>query len=284
MTRDALDVLRERNPYTDELRAAPIEALLERLVAEPTRRSPHRRVRARPSLLAAAATACVLAVLVVLVGNPGDDGFDVAAAVYRVTAPGTGMVHIIVTETTTTDLTGRRAVRRSKVESWAAPRHDRLHTIQTDGTLSFEEAVTGHRQQQWHSTSPRRIETDVLPRVIGHPSDPVSALRRDLKLGRVRVIGRATINGRRVWRLYEPVRTSALKSQPPGSTLMVDARTFIPLQLVSFGAARPERNGPWVKQTRVVTRYLVYERMPYNASNRRLLEMTAHLGHQTPTP
>jgi hypothetical protein len=283
MTRDALDVLRERNPYTDELRAAPIEPLLERLIAEPALRSPQRRVRTRRSLLAAAATACVLAVLVALVGNPGDEGFDVAAAVYRATAPGTGIVHI-VTETTTTDLIGRRAMTRSRVESWAAPHHDRLHTIQTDGTLSFEEAVTGHRQQQWRSTSPRRIQTAVLKRVIGHPSDPVSALRRDLKLGRVRAIGRAKINGRRVWRLYVPARTSALKSQPPGSTLMVDAKTFIPLQLVSFGATRPVRNGTWVKQTRVVTRYLGYERMPYNASNRRLLEMTAHLGRQTPTP
>ena len=281
MTRDALDVLRERNPYPEELTAAPIEPLLDR-VAERVRRPRRRRVRARRSLLAASATACVLA-LVALVGNPGDEGFDVAAAVYRATAPGTGIVHN-VTETTTTDLTGRRAVTRTRVESWAAPEHDRLHTISSDGTRSSEEAVNGHRQQQWHSTSPQRIQTALLKRVIGHPSDPVSALRRDLKLGRARVIGRATINGRRAWRLYAPSRVRALKSQPPGSTLTVDAKTFIPLQLVSFGATRPERNGPWVKQTRVVTRYLVYERMPYNASNRRLLEMTARPVLQTPTP
>jgi hypothetical protein len=275
---DVLNLLRENNPVPVELAPPPLDRLLGELQSDVPLVHRARRRRGRP-LAVLVAVSVVVALVVGFAGRPGSRAFDVRAAVYRATAPGHGIVHVVL-ESTQTYLAGSRRVVRSRVESWSAPLHDQQRQIQTQGSHTIEQALDGHRQQTWTSGHASVITEETLPRVIGHPEDPVAGVRAMLRGGRARVVARARLGGRDVWRLQLNVAPAPAAGRFPAAILLVDANTFVPIQLTSYGGGISNQGGRFVPTVRAVTRYLTYERLPYTANNRALLGMSGHPGAQ----
>jgi hypothetical protein len=134
------------------------------------------------------------------------------------------------------------------------------------------------------STSPRIVRRFTVPRVIDRPGDVVAELRAAYRDHRIRVVGRTRIAGREAWRLQ--VRSPLGRSgnhRPPSSIFLVDAKTFLPRQVIGYGSAVYVRGGPFIPVARAVTRFLTYERLPTTAKNRLLLKMSSHPGAQVLT-
>jgi hypothetical protein len=116
----------------------------------------------------------------------------------------------------------------------------------------------------------------MLPRVIGHPEDPVTRIRTMLRDGRARVLSRTIAGGRAVWRLQLNLQPRRGRYPFPPATLLVDATTFVPIQLTSYGGGFKSRTGRFVPTVKAVARYLVYERLPYTPASRALLRVSPH--------
>jgi hypothetical protein len=279
MSNKAMDRLRDSNPVPGDVPVPSIDMLLARLDNAPA--VPMRVRRRRRALSVGLAVCLLVAALVVgfvVRGRPGDRGFDVAAAVYRATAPGAGVLHV-VTANTQTYLDRDARPTRSRVERWSDTSRGQLRSVQTSGGRVLEQVLDGNRSQTWTSTNPHVIrQTTVRVVDAGHPDDMVAQLRAMYRAGHVRVIGRTRFGARPVWRLRMDLPRRPGGPRIPSPIVLVDANTFVPLQMTSYGGGQFKRNGPFVRTVRGVTRYVTYERLPATARNRELLRMSHHPG------
>jgi hypothetical protein len=237
------------------------------------RRSPRRGVLA--SLAGVGAGTIVALLLLGFTGGSGTRAISIAAAAYRAASPGPGILYV-VTETTQTNASGQPTGSPSRVESWSTTSPDAEHSIQITGSHVFEQAITGHDQSVWTSGRPGVITTTTLPMVIGHPVDPASMLRGLYRAGRVSVAGHSDIDGRPVLRLHiasPPPRAGILT---PGMTVLVDAKTFAPIELISYDTEQGRRGGPYTVLATTVTRYLTFQHLPATNANRDRLRIADH--------
>jgi hypothetical protein len=96
------------------------------------------------------------------------------------------------------------------------------------------------------------------------PFDPVTGLKESQASGRLKVAGEVEIAGKRAYRLVSPtVRTS--RGEVERSEIIVDAETYLPREQRVFIRNR-------LGKTKLVWRYVVYERLPLNDRTSALLD------------
>jgi hypothetical protein len=109
--------------------------------------------------------------------------------------------------------------------------------------------------------------------------DPVTAFRQAYEAQSVRLVGEATLRGRRVWRLED--RSSWRQLGYPATrviTWFVDRRTYLPIEVryrepaFLVGAKRP------IGEMAVRIRFLKFQLLPLNASTHKLLSPSRKSG------
>ncbi|HEX5307743.1 MAG TPA: hypothetical protein VFW38_01540 [Solirubrobacteraceae bacterium] len=233
----------------------------------------HRLKLARGRMLAGLALAVLFAVLgFALAGGDGGGQFDVAAAVYRAIAPGTG-VRYVVTEQ---EEPSGRYHDRIYFQRWSArePQRERVivHEQRNYGREHSwwgESAVTvGGASWDWGSNEP-----DVILRQKGVAiaKDELETIRAAYRSGLLRLIGKTRLEGREVYRL-RALRPHTKVHEAPNE-LLVDAKTFSPVEAIDYARGPRGRLQPVF-----VMRYRVFEELPATPANLAKLNMAPHPG------
>jgi hypothetical protein len=295
---DLMERLAAADPLPDAERLSSEEqreadAVLARLLATPV--APERGAapvpRVRRWALAAAATACV-ALLAFAAANLLDSD-----------APGPSVVELAVAAVTADDAVYHIVERMHVSGTGSLPEARTVYSeswYTTDGNLHRKQFATrgGDRGRLVSDFAGRRT-----PGRIGGPAlvwyarsntisslrfgisrsrkgaptfdpfgDPGAALRALEDEGRLRLAGRADVDGRDAYRLV----SGAVENTVPGTeeriVYLVDAETYLPL------AARFRQRSPDGQRLNIFDRYLVYERLPVNARTRAQLDLDPHPG------
>jgi hypothetical protein len=110
-------------------------------------------------------------------------------------------------------------------------------------------------------------------------NEPGAQLRSLQEEGRLRVAGTTRVGDRRAYRLVSgPVSHPRLRDGEERVEFLVDADTYLPLAQRYSSVHRssdPERP---ISRIDIVSRYLVYERLPLNERNRAFLDLDPHPG------
>jgi hypothetical protein len=276
------------------------DALLTRLLATPTagaeRRGGGRRRVRRWSL---AATAVIGAAAVVLA----------ATSLVDSDAPGGGIVERAVAAVTREDVI-YHVVERTRAEASYEPGRVRTHYMESwhtseghihQRTFAARDGRKGRLLQdfagrwipgrrvnpllKWDVWSNTISEAGIGPGPdTGTPTldpfaDPGAQLRSLQEEGRLRVAGTTRVGGKRAYRLVSgPVRHPRLRVGEERVEFLVDAHTYLPLAQGYSSVHRssdPERP---ISRIDIVSRFLVYERLPLNAKNRAFLDLDPHPG------
>jgi hypothetical protein len=292
---EAIQQIRRVNPVRADPPAPPVEQLLARLDLSARaldgafRPRPRRAWRgsAVPRLIVGVAvgTGVVLGVAVVA-GGPGGGGVNVAAAVDRAITPGRGVLHMVLESE---NALGGRITSTVHEEIWTSqnPRRMRiLSTLKAGGeTVEGEGAVLSTsppRTLSWSASRPDVITENTSP-VNATDATPVAMLHRFYSEGRLKVLGKSDLEGRPVWRLEVQRDPSApsqsVNGQPvPAATVLVDAKTFVPIENV-IPSAGSEGGHPVLQTTKV--RYVTYQELPASPADERLLTLASHPGTKT---
>jgi hypothetical protein len=111
---------------------------------------------------------------------------------------------------------------------------------------------------------------------LGFFGDPGARLRRLRAQGRLRVAGTTRVGQRRAYRLVSgPVPVEGGEER---IEFMVDIDTYLPLAARYSSRTRSSDPEHPISRVLVVSRYLVYERLPLKAKNRTLLHLDPHPG------
>jgi hypothetical protein len=257
------------------------------LLAAARRTTPvHQRPPRRPRrLFAGVAIAVAVAAVVVLTvggtrhGRVAVAAADVVADAYRAATPPPGAVLHIVTTTQSFAVHHGRHEHSPlfRQEDWLLAHPVENHGIFSGAGQVSEEAYSDGTYLQWDDGAPDVIHRSTGVAARTQQQDPAASLRRLYRSGRVLVAGRLRIAGVAVWRLK--VRNVGVHDNPrPASTMFVDARTFVPIEEIVYGARQTHRYGAWTIVDREVTRYPVFENLPATAAGRALLRMHPHPG------
>jgi hypothetical protein len=302
--RDPMERLAAADPLRDGERLTPEEEreadeLLARLLAAPPAAaerpgSGRRRIR-RWTLAAAAVFGVAAAVLV-------------ATSLVDSEAPGGGIVERAVAAVSQHDVI-YHVVERTRAEVSYAPDEDTTiyneswHT--TDGRIHQRTfaARDGRQGRLLHDFAGRRIPgpsanpvliweassntireagfrgPDTRAPFIDPFNDPGTQLRALEAEGRLRMAGETRVGGRQAYRLVSgQVPHPRLRDGVESVEYLVDTDTYLPLAR-SYSTrdrlANPEDPG---NRIRIVSRFLVYERLPLNEKNRALLDLDPHPG------
>ncbi len=279
---DVIERLREANPVPQEPEARPIAPLLQRLepldsLLEPPGRARGRLPRRHLKLVLGVPLAGGAAVAIfALTGTPGAGTLDVAAAMYRAITPGSGVLHM----TTLTENTAGGHTNTTGEQIWSAQNPRRLRLIISVGGETLESALTTEpvKDLTWSRANPDVITQSTPSNVESTEQTPVSVLREDYQRGEMTLAGKTTTStGEAAWALdvhpTEPL--PSLNGQKlPDPTVLVDATTFVPLELVISGVTAGAN--PQLQVTKV--HYQTYEELPLNAQDEALLTLAAHPG------
>jgi hypothetical protein len=283
MTDTLLEDLSRIDPLPATVDPPPVAGLLKRLdptirpLREPLSRprGRWRPTRARMGVAAAALTAASVATALALSGL-GGGRLNVAAAAYRATAAGPGVLHMsIVTERTVGS-----ATTTTSEQIWTAQDPRRMRTVQTDSEETREGALTTTpaRSLVWSSSQPTVIKESTPANVDLTESSPVQTIHRLLGEGRATVLGKTTYEGRDAWQLQVHPQTPPASfngTRVPEPELIVAAQTYIPLALVEHFAAS-ENGKPELAEQR--TRYTTYEELPTNPQDEAMVDLAPHAG------
>jgi hypothetical protein len=292
-TNDPLERLAAADPLPDAERLTAAEqreaeALLERLLAEPV--APRqRRLPLRP-IGAVAAAACAL-VLVLAAGGLFDDdqpGVDVVARAVAAVTDDDSIFHIVEHVTVRQpDGLSQSAFK----EAWYAPdgsahekhfydRGGRRGALAAENAGRLPPSANGRRGGLIEIYNPRtneifrtRFGSVRVPETptLDQGSDPGARLRELERSGDLRLAGTTDVDGREAYRLV----SGQLRGFDPGTVqsyeYVVDAETYYPLTL------RQEiREGE--RTTELITRFRVYETIPFDARGREQLDLDPHPG------
>jgi hypothetical protein len=291
---DPIDRLAGADPLRDgerltEADQREADGLLTRILAEDPQPAARPRRRPRAFVFAIAATACALAAAVLVVDLVDEDasGPSVIDRAIAAVSDGNAIYHTVAwMRLGSTDAKPQRLY----VEAWYGPDHS-THTKlfswprHRKGKLRLE--VTGRLHAKsngrfagtgaaWDAKSNtielRRVGRDPasdIP-VIDPNRDPGRGMRDLQRAGRLHVAGTTTYAGRKVYRLVSRTERGGGAGWDR-IVYLVDARTYYPVYFrwVSGGG-----NGKIVADSR----FLTYERLPFDAHGRKLLEMGPHPG------
>lgn len=247
----------------------PLEAPLAARTRDP------RRWPARPAFAAAALLGASLAAALAL-SDLGGGRLDVAAAAYRATQQGTGVLHMsIVSERTVGSST-----RTTRAEIWTAQNPRRMRTIHTDSEETLEDSLTTTpvRALEWSSSQPTLIKESTPANVESTEQSPVQTIHRLLGEGRATVAGKTSYEGREAWELQihpDTPPASFEGAQLPDPTLITAAGSYVPLELVEHYVTS-ENGTPELAEQR--ERYIEYEELPADAPDEALLKLAPHAG------
>ncbi len=282
---DVIERLRPINPVPDEPAPPPIAPLLERLEdPSPTagrERNPRARVathpwRRRSLVLGCTAAAGIAATLIVLLAAPGGGTPNVAAAMYRATAPGSGVLHM---NTLTEDIVASQTT-VSREQLWSEQNPRRLHLIISDSEETLESALTTRplKLLQWSQANPDVIKQSVPTGISNVEQTGVEILRELYRKGELTLAGKSTVDGQPAWLLevHPADAQPTLNGQPlPNPMVVVSASTFVPLEFTD-SSVTTEHGTPELLVTKV--HYLAYEELPPNAQDEALLQLAQHPG------
>jgi hypothetical protein len=289
---DLIQRLRDADPLPDAERLTAEEqrdadALLARLTAEPV--TPRARPRVRGWALAAG-VACTLALVLgavsLLDGDEGGPG--VADRAVAATSDPTAIYHTVWIGHATVPDAEDSSPPPAWFETWDAPdgsTHQKQFTVvhgqrgelrgemagrlrpkgrgRFGGPLSTYDARDNTIRHTRFGRSPLRG----APPTLNPSSDPGRSLKALQAEGRLRLAGRARVGDRDAYRLVSGPVPGFVKGSVDRYEYLVDGETYYPL-LVHF------RSGDF----RITVRYLVYERLPFDAAHRKLLELDRHPG------
>jgi hypothetical protein len=280
MSKRLMEDLHGIDPLPGTAEPPPLVDMLERLdfAARPPHSELHTRRRARAPRMAVAGAAIAGAGVVAAVAllDVGGGGLDVAQAILRATEPGAGVLHMsIVTERTVGSTT-----RTTSEQLWTAQSPRRMHTIDTDSEETLEGALTTTpvRALRWSSSQPTVVEQSFPGNVERAEESPVETIHKLIAEGRATVMGKTTYEGRAAWRLDihpQPPPASVDGRQLPDPTLIVDAQSYAPLELVERYVTQ-ENGKPELAEQR--ERYTAYEELPATSQNEALLQLAPHPG------
>jgi hypothetical protein len=258
MPTDLLDQIASINPLVQDLPAPPMSSLpgLERREERPLR---PRRGRARsrfPKRVAVALPIGAVVLALVLLGQGGGNGFDVAAAVYRATLAGNG-VHYMFLE-------GETPHQRIRYQRWSAsdPRRERAVI---DGPQGIVELVSGGGiESAWATRHARKVLREHGSAPVSN-WDPVRVIQQAYRAGRLHVLGKTTVGDRAAY------RAQVVSSHgDEGPMLVVDAHTFMPIEMIY---RRPGGGPPTL-----VVHVRSYEELPATKANLALVRLAHHAG------
>jgi hypothetical protein len=258
---DLLDQIRAIDPLPEDLQAPPLQALLagrERGSRDPTVVSgPRRLLPRRRNLLVLPLAAVIFAIA--LLGEGGSRKFDVAAAVYRATIAGSG-VHYMVLE-------GEAGPHRIRYERWSTTDPVRERDVLTERSQTVELVNGVGFGSAWSSAHPHQISR------VHHSTpvsrwDPVLAIQKAYRAGRLRVLGKTHVGSRAAYR-------AEVVPQSGGSRaiVIVDAHTYMPIEMLYYGHDAGEGAAPIL-----VVHVRSYEQLPATSANLALLRIAHHAG------
>jgi hypothetical protein len=289
---DLIERLRDADPLPDAERLTADEQrraddLLAWLTAQPVTVRPRPRVR-RWAL--AAGVACAVALLLVAVSlldeNEGTPG--VAERAVAAVSDEKAIYHTIsITRATVPDAEDPSPP-AVWFESWDAPdgsthrkgfkvAHGERGKLMTDmagrlhpkgrgrfgGPLVTYDARDDTIRHMRFGRTPIRG----APPVLDPSSDPARSLKALEAQGRLRLAGTARVGDRKAYRLVSGPVPGFAPGRVDRYEYLVDTETYYPL-LVRFASG----------SLRLTVRYLVYERLPFDASHRELLKLDPHPG------
>lgn len=283
MTNNLLEDLGRIDPLPAAAEPPPLAQLLERLdptirpLPEPLRGSRARWRPKRPRMAVAAAvlTGATLATALALSGL-GGGRLNVAAAAYRATAGGSGVLHLsILTERTVGSSTST-----TSEQIWTAQDPRRMRTVQTDSEETREGALmtTPVRSLVWTSSQPSVIKESSPANIPLTENAPTQTIHRLLGEGRATVVGKISYEGREAWQLQIHPQTPPASfngAQVPEPVLIVAAGTYVPLELVEHYTTNENGKSELAEQRE---RYTTYEELPANPQSETLLELARHAG------
>lgn len=259
MPTDLLDQISEINPLPEDVSAPPLEsvrALRERDASLPRERRRTRRGFPKRALLALPVAAAALGLA--LLGQGGGH-FDVAAAVYKATIAGGG-VHYM-------SLEGESGRIRIRYRRWSTMVPFRERDLIERRSQAVELVSGGGFEWAW-STAHRREVLRVRGAAPISKWDPVRVIQQAYRAGRLRVLGRTTLDGRAAYRAEV-----FSKHGPSGPTVIVDAHTYMPIEMIYY---KPSGGPPTL-----VTHVLAYGELPATSSNLALVRVARHPGART---
>jgi hypothetical protein len=285
MNADTIDRVRRVNPVPQDPPAPPIGPLLELRERELSDRGraggrSARRAAAWPSsrrrALALVPIALACALLVFALRGGGGGQFDVAAAVYRAISPGHGVRYVVTEQDSEAD--GKRMVLRVRRWSTSDPPSERSVSMERrnygpERTVRIESAIApGSTWSSWWSGRPGVIEHT---RATGARMNEVAVIRAAYRAGHLRVLDKTRQDGRAVYRLQVvPPRTGpGAHSRQTPNVLIVDARTFVPVEDINYGPGPHGRLVPTF-----VLHYWKFEELPPTPANLALVKLAVRPG------
>jgi hypothetical protein len=298
--RDPMEMLAAADPLRDGERLTPEEereadALLTRLLVTPagpgTEERRARRPRPRRWAFAAAGVACSAAAAFAAINLVDSDGPGPGVIEKAVAAVTRGDVVYHVLQRTQPTATGSpEGGQTVYTESWHTT-DGRVHakTFAADGSGRGRLLVEfAGRRRPGRTSGPalqydptentitesgfgRAPDADAVPDIDPF-GDPAAQLRALQEQGRLRLAGTTQVGGRRAYRLVSDSTTRWRSFAFERVEYLVDSETYLPLSQRVSARVDSERT------YRLVTRFLVYERLPLNERNRALLDLDPHPG------
>jgi hypothetical protein len=289
---DVMERLTAANPLPEAERLtdaeqAEADALLARILATQPERAPRRH--ARRWVLAVAVSACALALAVTLVdvldeGAPGPGVVDRAVA--AVSEPNS--IYHTIEVLRLNAIAGERG-QSAYLEGWYGPnhvthrktydfRHGHRGRLRSEEVSRLRPKSNGRFAGRGTAYDPARnrimhlrvgrMSNDRIP-FLDPNGDPAAGMRKLERDGRLRLAGRERFEGKPVYRLTSvPFSFGRLRHR---IDYLVDARTYYPVFSRWVSLAKGER-------VLAETRYLTYERLPFDVEHRKLLKMDPHPG------
>jgi hypothetical protein len=300
--RDPMERLAAADPLRDGEQLTPeeereAEALLARLLATPvgpaTEERRARRPRLRRLALAAAGVACSAAAAFAAINLVDSDGPALGPGVVeRAVAAVTqdDSVYHVLERTRATGNIPEGFDRTVYFESWYTT-DGRIHrktfaaSGERRGRLLGEEAGRRRPGRQGgrllryvpgqnsitEGGFGRAPDADAVPDIDPF-GDPGAQLRALQEQGRLRLAGTTQVEGRRAHRLVSDATTRWRSFAFERVEYLVDYDTYLPLSLRVTARVDSEQTHS------LLTRYLIYERLPLNARSRALLALDPHPG------
>lgn len=288
---DLIERLRDADPLpgADHLTAEEqreADELLARLTAEPI--TPRPRPRARRWALAAG-VACTLALVLGAVSLFDEDegGPGVAERAVAAVTDEKAIYHTVSIARATVPDAEDPSPRPVWFESWDAQdgsTHQKLFTVVDGGRGKLRGEMAGRLHPRGRGRfGGALISYDARDNTIRHTrfgraptrgaptfnpgSDPGRSLKALQAQGRLRLAGTARVGDREAYRLVSGPVPGFIKGSVDRYEYLVDSETYYPL-LVRYSSG----------DFSVTVRYLVYERLPFDASHRKLLKLDPHPG------